>query len=42
MAHRDTSMHELYRELGIRLLTLYRYLRPRGQFREQDRKVLGT
>ena len=30
MAHRDTSVSELCRELGIRPVTLYRYRRPAG------------
>ena len=31
MAHRDTSVSELCRELGIRPVTLYRYVGPQGQ-----------
>ena len=42
MAHRDTSVSELCRELGIRPVTLYRYVGPLGQLREQGRKVLGS
>jgi DNA invertase Pin-like site-specific DNA recombinase len=42
MAHRDTSVSELCRELGIRPVTLYRYVDPQGQLREQGRKVLGS
>ena len=42
MAHRDTSVSELCRELGIRPVTLYRYVGPQGQLREQGRKVLGA
>ena len=42
MAHRDTSVSELCRELGIRPVTLYRYVGPHGQLREQGRKVLGS
>ena len=34
MAHRDTSVSELCRELGIRPVTLYRYVGPQGQLRE--------
>ena len=30
MAHRDTSVSELCRELGIRPVTLYRYVGPQG------------
>ena len=42
MAHRDTSVSELCRELGIRPVTLYRYVGPQGQSRKQGRKVLGA
>ena len=35
MAHRDTSVSALCRELGIRPVTLYRYVGPQGQLREQ-------
>ena len=35
MAQRDTSVPELCRELGIRPVTLYRYVGPQGQLREQ-------
>ena len=41
MAHRDTSVSELCRELGIRPVTLYRYVGPQGQLREQGRKGPG-
>ena len=39
MAHRDTSVSELCRELGIRPVTLYRYVGPQGQLREQGQRV---
>ena len=42
MAHRDTSVAELCSELGIRPVTLYRYVGPEGQLREQGEKVLAT
>ena len=42
MAHRDTSVSALYRELGIRPVTLYRYVGPQGQLREQGQKVLAS
>ena len=42
MAHRDTSVSELCRELGIRPVTLYRYVGPQGQLREQGEKVPAT
>ena len=41
-ASRDTSVSELCRELGITPVTLYRYVGPQGQLREQGRKVLGS
>ena len=31
MAHRDTSVSERCRQLGIRPMTLYRYVGPQGQ-----------
>ena len=40
MANRDTSVSELCTELGIKPVTLYRYVDPQGQLREQGRKVL--
>ena len=42
MANRDTSVSELCRELGIKPVTLYRYVGPQGQLREQGEKVLAT
>ena len=33
---------ELCRELGIRPVTLYRYVGPQGQLREQGQKVLAS
>ena len=42
MAHRDTSVSELCRELGIRPVTLYRYVGPQGQLWEQGQKVLAS
>ena len=40
MANRDTSVGELCTELGIKPVTLYRYVGPEGELREQGRKVL--
>ena len=40
MANRDMSVSELCAELGIKPVTLYRYVDPQGQLREQGRKVL--
>ena len=42
MAHRDTSVSALCRELGIRPVTLYRYVGPQGELREQGQKVLAS
>ena len=42
MAHRDTSVSELCAQLGIKPVTLYRYVEPQGQLREQGEKVLAT
>ena len=41
-AHRDTSVSELCTQLGIKPVTLYRYVGPQGQLREQGEKVLAT
>ena len=40
MAKRDTSVSALCRELGVKPVTLYRYVDPQGELREQGRKVL--
>ena len=42
LAHRDTSVSELCTQLGIKPVTLYRYVGPRGQLREQGQKVLTS
>ena len=42
MAHHDTSVFALCRELGIRPVTLYRYVGPQGELREQGQKVLAS
>ena len=42
MAHRDTSVSALCRELGIRPVTLYGYVGPQGELREQGQKVLAS
>ena len=41
MANRDTSMSALCSELGIRPVTLYRYVGLQGQLGEQGQKVLA-
>ena len=38
MAHRDTSVSALCRELGISPVTLYRYVGPQGELRQQGQK----
>ena len=42
MAHRDTSVSELCTQLGIKPVTLYRYVGPQSQLREQGEDVLAT
>ena len=42
MANRDTSVAQLCNELGIKPVTLYRYVGPCGELREHGKKVLGT
>ena len=42
MAQRGTSVSELCTQLGIKPVTLYRYVGPDGQLREQGEKVLAT
>ena len=41
MANRDTSVSELCRELKIRPVTLYRYVDPEGNLRENGKRLLG-
>ena len=41
MAHRETSMSQLCRELGIKPVTFYHYVGPQGQLRQQGEKVLA-
>ena len=40
MANRDTSVSELCKELGIRPVTLYRYVDPNGELRDYGKRVL--
>ena len=42
MKSRDTSVSELAEELGIKPVTLYRYIGPTGELRENAKRVLGT
>jgi len=40
MANRDTSVADLAAELGIKPVTLYRYVGPKGELRENGKRVL--
>ena len=42
MVHRDTSVSVLCSELGIKPVTLYRYVGPQGELREQGEKVIAS
>lgn len=42
MANRDTSVSKLCNELGIKPVTLYRYVDPKGNLREYGKRVLGA
>lgn len=42
MANRDTSVSELCKELGVKPVTLYRYVDPDGNLRDYGRRVLGA
>ena len=42
MAHRDASVSALCRELGISPVTLYRYVGPHGELRQQGQKILAS
>lgn len=42
MAKRDTSVSELCKELGVRPVTLYRYVGPTGELRDNGRRVLAA
>ena len=42
MKSRDTSVSTLCRELGIKPVTLYRYVSPNGELREHGKKVLES
>ncbi len=41
MAKRDTSVAQLCAELGVKPVTLYRYVGPRGELRDYGKRVLG-
>lgn len=40
MTNRDTSVTELCKELGVKPVTLYRYVAPDGKLREHGKQVL--
>ena len=40
MANRDTAVTDLCRELGVKPVTLYRYVGPDGELRDHGKKVL--
>ncbi len=42
MVNRDTSVAELCRELGVKPVTLYRYVDPKGNLREYGKRVLSA
>ena len=42
MANRDTSVSELAAELGIKPVTLYRYVGPDGSLRENGHRVINA
>lgn len=42
MANRDTSVAALAAELGVKSVTLYRYVGPNGELRENGKRVLAA
>jgi len=42
MKSRDTSVTSLCKELGVSVMTLYRYISPEGKLREAALKVLKS
>lgn len=42
MASRDTSVSELCKELGVKPVTLYRYVDPNGNLRDYGKRVLNA
>jgi DNA invertase Pin-like site-specific DNA recombinase len=42
MANRDTSVAELCKELGIKPVTLYRYVGPKGELRDHGKRVIAA
>ena len=41
MANRDTSVADLCKELGVKPVTLYRYVDPNGNLRDYGKRVLS-
>jgi len=41
MSNRDTSVSELCKELGVKPVTLYRYVDPNGNLRDYGKRVLA-
>tara|TARA_E500000178_G_C16730437_1_gene621344 strand:+ start:167 stop:532 length:366 start_codon:yes stop_codon:yes gene_type:complete len=42
MASRDTSVSDLCKELGVKPVTLYRYVDPNGNLRDYGKRVLSA
>jgi len=42
MAKRDTSVADLAAELGVKPVTIYRYVGPQGELRENGKRVLSA
>lgn len=42
MSNRDTSVARLAKELGVKPVTIYRYVGPNGELRENGRRVLAA
>ncbi|MGX9351428.1 recombinase family protein [Shimia sp. W99] len=42
MSSRDTSVSQLAAELGVKPVTIYRYVGPNGELRENGRRVLAA
>ena len=42
MSSRDTSVSQLAAELGVKPVTIYRYVGPNGELRENGKRVLAA
>ncbi|MDA0339239.1 MAG: recombinase family protein [Proteobacteria bacterium] len=42
MSNRDTSVAKLAKELGVKSVTIYRYVDPNGELRQNGRRVLAA